>query len=108
MALVVSMIVGLLSMPSATVFALARYLRHRRAVPDDRRVTIGAFVGIGLLVAFGLYFAAATLSIDHACSRPRAGNLCGMIGAVVIGPIVASLGIVIVSVIGLPVAARRR
>ena len=68
---------------------------------------MGAFVGVGLVVAIGLYVVAAQLSIDHACSAPAAGNLCGMVGAVVIGPIVAALGMIVTAVLGLPLVPRR-
>ena len=72
------------------------YLRHSRRIERARRVPLVLYVA-GVIIAggaagvIGLY-----LGIRWACSGPNPGNLCGLVGFLVAGPIAGTLGVVLV------------
>jgi hypothetical protein len=85
--------------PFATIgAAVLFYVRHRNRIEPTRRVPVGLYI-LGVIVAgtvaggLGVMF-----GIRWGCSIPQSGNLCGLIGFLVIGPISCFLGIVLVGV----------
>src|SRR5262245_24105155 len=50
-----------------------------------------------LISAFVAYLLGVSVGIDLACVRYPSGNLCGLFGFIVIGPLASSLAIVLVS-----------
>jgi hypothetical protein len=82
----------LLAMVCATVF----YSRYRRKRPDaDRPLTGVAYTLILLVSAVIAYAAGVLLGITWAC--PSAGNLCGLAGFFVVGPVASALAILLAS-----------
>jgi hypothetical protein len=70
------------------------YARHCRERPErDRRIPVVLYA-IVLLVSAGIgYWFGLVVGAEWACSIPRSGNLCGLIGVFVVGPLAASLAI---------------
>jgi hypothetical protein len=96
---------GFISPLIALVSALVFYAHHRERVEPERRVPVIAFI-LALIVCgagaglFGLY-----LGLELACKPPNPGNLCGIWGFLVTGPILMAFGIFLV---GLMVYSIRR
>jgi len=82
----------LISIAAAVLF----YLRHRQRRTVDQRMPPALYavivLGSGAVAAFGGVLA----GVDLACSRPAPGNLCGLVGVLVTGPIAGTLAIVLV------------
>jgi hypothetical protein len=81
----------------AIVCAVILYVRHCRVIEPARRVSpvvyvLGAIIGgvVGGLAGIGF-------GIKWACAGPDAGNLCGLVGFFVTGPIAGSVGVVLVA-----------
>jgi len=75
-----------------TTIFYARYCRMRPE--SERRITGGAYSVVLLLCAVVVYPFGIKLGINWAC--PSAGNLCGLAGFFVVGPLVSALVIVLV------------
>ncbi len=92
------MMLGLFSPIAAVVGACVVYARHRHRIAPERRVPVIGYalatLGCGVLGGIlGLVF-----GIKVACHGPNAGNLCGLWGFFVTGPIalaVATLPVMI-------------
>lgn len=82
----------LIAIGSAVFF----YVRHRRHVEPARRIPVLLYV-LAVIVCGGV---AGVLGIGFgihwACSGPNAGNLCGLTGFLVTGPMAGTLGVVLV------------
>jgi hypothetical protein len=81
----------LMAMVSATVF-YGRYCRKRPEA--DRRLKGVAYVLILLACAVVAYLVGVQLGIYWAC--PSTGNLCGLAGFFVVGPVASALAILLV------------
>jgi hypothetical protein len=93
------MILGLISPIAAIVAACIIYGRHCDRVEPERRVSgigyILAIIILGVIGGFvGLFF-----GIDQACRGPQAGNLCGLWGFFVTGPISFALTVLLVAMV---------
>jgi hypothetical protein len=88
-------LLAILSPLLAAVCATAFYGRYCRKRPDaDRRLT-GVTYALILLVCAGIaYLVGLQLGIKWAC--PSAGNLCGLAGFFVVGPVASALAILLV------------
>jgi purine-cytosine permease-like protein len=76
----------------AVVCAGFFYVRHRRACPLEKRISVIAYVFALLVCALVGYLIGLQYGIVWACSPPiRGGNLCGLAGFFVIGPLAAAL-----------------
>jgi hypothetical protein len=83
----------LLSPGPAIGFAAWSYLQHCKDRPDPQRRIPGlAYALVVLVFAIGGFFFGMIRGIDWACSEP-AGNLCGLTGVFVSGPLAAALAI---------------
>jgi purine-cytosine permease-like protein len=90
------MILGLISPLAAIVAAVNFFVRHRERVEPERRVpVIGYVLAIISCAAIGGYFG-LVFGIGQAC--PQLGNLCGLWGVFVTGPISFAVGILLVGV----------
>src|SRR5437660_1086217 len=88
---------GFLSPFAASGFAAYSYARHRRARPDQRRrFPMLLYLALALGSAVVAFFIGLSFGVTLACSSASAGNLCGLWGFFVTGPVAASLGIVLV------------
>jgi hypothetical protein len=78
----------------AMVCAAVLYGRYCRKRPDaDRRLTGVVYTLILLVCAVVAYPVGVLLGINWAC--PSAGNLCGLAGFFVVGPVASALAIVL-------------
>jgi len=85
------MMLGFLSPFAAIIASFFFYARHRKLIEPERRVPIVAYV-LALIIFGGIAgYAGIFLGIALAC--PKAGNLCGLFGFFVTGPILFSLAI---------------
>lgn len=79
----------------ATVGATVLYGRYCRKRPEaDRRLRGMAYALILLACAVAAYGIGVLLGIGWAC--PSAGNLCGLAGFFVVGPVASALAILLV------------
>jgi hypothetical protein len=90
------MVLGLISPLVAFLSAFVFYFRHRDRVEPERRVPgiayVLAVIVCGVVAAyFGLFF-----GISLACNSPTSGNLCGLWGFFVTGPLAMALAIFLV------------
>ena len=82
----------------AIACAVFLYARHTRLVEPGRRVPLLVYIlsagicgaGFGVVGIFG--------GIHWACAGPNAGNLCGLGGFLVTGPLAGSVGVVLIAV----------
>jgi hypothetical protein len=99
----VLMLLAFASPIAAIAGAIVIYSRHCKRVGPERRVSaLGYTIAVAVCGIAGGYFG-LFLGIEKACSGPTAGNLCGLFGFFVTGPIcfavaVASAGMMISSI----------
>jgi hypothetical protein len=78
----------------ATVAATVLYSRYcRKRAEADRRLKATAYALILLACAVAAYAIGVLLGISWAC--PSAGNLCGLAGFFVVGPLASALAILL-------------
>jgi hypothetical protein len=53
------------------------------------------YFGVALLVGIGAYIVGTAIGIYFACSSPTSGNLCGVYGALGVGPLLSGLALVL-------------
>ena len=79
--------------PLALGLAIFFYVKHRNRVGMDCMplglYVLAVFVCSGVAGALGVFY-----GIKWACSTPQTGNLCGLVGFLVSGPISGTLAIV--------------
>lgn len=72
------------------------YVRHSRRIGPARRVSVVLYV-FAVIVCGGVAgVLGVSLGIQWACSGVDPGNLCGLVGFLVVGPIAGTLGVVLV------------
>ena len=85
---------GFLSPVIASIFAVLFYVRHRRLYPNpEKRISVLAYVLALLVCAVIGYLIGLQYGIGWACSSTWGGNLCGLAGFFVVGPLAAALAI---------------
>ena len=90
------MIASTLSPLLALVAAVLFYMRHRSRVEPERRVPGLAYFA-AVIICGGLGgIAGVAFGIQRACSGPDPGNLCGLWGFLVTGPLAMALVIFLV------------
>lgn len=82
----------LIAIGSAVFF----YDRHRRLIEPARRVPVLLYVAAAIVCGGAAGLLGIDLGIQSACSAPNPGNLCGMVGFLIAGPIAGTLGVVLV------------
>ena len=83
----------LLSPGLAIGFAAKFYALHCKRRPDpERRIPALAYALALLVCAIAGYFFGMVYGIEWACTRP-AGNLCGLTGVFIVGPLAAAFAI---------------
>jgi len=81
----------------AILCAVSFYARHCRERPDPERRVPALAYAFGLLIcAIVAYFIGMILGAEWACSDPSTGNLCGLEGVFVIGPLASTLTAILV------------
>ena len=86
------MLVGFISPCIAIIVAFVLYIRHRERIEAKRRIPILAYL-LALIVA-GVPAGFFGMLGGNALACPKAGNLCGLYGVFVTGPLSFSLAIV--------------
>lgn len=78
----------------ASICAVVFYARYCRAVPgSENRISIIAYVLVLLACAVVAFFIGLQYGIAWACSSQWGGNLCGLVGFFIAGPVAAALAI---------------
>lgn len=85
--------IALVALVTGVVSCVSNWLRWRAAGPPDAAPTPLGYFGLAALLAFGAYLAGNGVGIALACASPRAGNLCGLWGALGAGPLAAGLAL---------------
>jgi hypothetical protein len=85
------MLAGLVSPLIAMIVAFALYVRHRERIEAERRIPVVAYVFALIVTAVPAGFFGMLGGNVLAC--PKAGNLCGLYGVFVTGPLSFSLAI---------------
>lgn len=86
----------LLSPVPAIALAVIFYAVHCKRRPGpERRIPALAYALVLLVCAIAGYFFGMVYGIEWACSPP-AGNLCGLTGIFIVGPLAAASAIVLV------------
>ena len=101
---VAGLALGIAAVPISLLLACALYARHRVKNAGGRQVHIAAFI-VGLLIA-GVLAGYAGIFAGAAAACPEAGNLCGLFGVLVTGPIFASAGFLLIGIATYLVPAR--
>jgi hypothetical protein len=78
---------------SAVVF----YARHSHHTNAERRLPVLLYVAVVLAAGAIAAFGGMLVGANWACSRPESGNLCGLAGVLVTGPMAGSAAIFIVA-----------
>jgi hypothetical protein len=74
------------------------YSRHYNQTPrGENRFPLGLYVVALLTCAFVAFWVGAGLGVEYACSRPSWGNLCGLLGIFVVGPLSSIITVTVVS-----------
>jgi hypothetical protein len=74
--------------------AVVWYLKYRDA-PEPKRHPSLLLYALGVIgVAFAGWFVGAFAGISVACRSPNAGNLCGIVGALISGPLLATAAMI--------------
>jgi hypothetical protein len=85
---------GFFSPVVASACAVLFYVRHSRAYPNpEGRISLTTYVLALLVCAIIAFFIGLQYGITWACSSRWDGNLCGLVGFFVVGPIAAALAI---------------
>ena len=79
--------------PLALGLAIFFYVKHRHRVGVDR-MPLGLYVVAVLVCSGGAWALGVFYGIKWACSTPETGNLCGLVGFLVSGPMSGTLAIV--------------
>jgi hypothetical protein len=87
-------VIALVSPVVASACAVGFYARHCNAFPNaEDRISLLAYVLVLLVCACIAFFFGLEYGIRWACSSPSGGNLCGLAGFFMSGPIAAALAI---------------
>lgn len=74
------------------------YSRHYNQTPrGENRFPLGLYVVALLTCAFVAFWVGVGLGVEYACSRPSWGNLCGLLGIFVVGPLSSFITVTVVS-----------
>jgi len=78
--------------------AVIFYSRHCKNTPrGENRFPLGLYVIALLICAFVAFWAGTAWGVRFACSGPSSGNLCGLLGFIVVGPLSSIITVSVVS-----------
>lgn len=90
--------IALLSPLVASALAIVFYAWHCQAIPNtEERISFLVYVVVLLACAAIAFFFGLQYGVIWACSSVSAGNLCGLAGFFVVGPLAAALAILVAS-----------
>lgn len=92
----------------AIVLSAAFYTVHRRHHEPAESFPLVAYVLILLAAAVVAFWLGMVQGVAWACSEPASGNLCGLFGVFISGPLVASLAVIVLgwALLGFPRVTR--
>lgn len=74
------------------------YIRHCNQTPRvENRFPLGLYIVLLLTCAFVAAWVGIGLGVEYACSGPSPGNLCGLPGFFVVGPLSSIVAVTVVS-----------
>jgi hypothetical protein len=78
--------------------AVIFYNRHCKKTPrGENRFPLGLYVVALLICAFAAFWLGTAWGVHFACSGPSSGNLCGLLGFIVVGPLSSIITVSVVS-----------
>ena len=78
--------------------AVIFYMRHCKETPrGENRFPLGLYVIALLICAFVAFWGGTEWGVRFACSGPSAGNLCGLLGIIVVGPLSSIMAVSVIS-----------
>ena len=83
--------VGPLAAMAGIVGTILIYFVFPRALEPERQRTFWRYLGASALAGFVGYVAGTAIGIGIACSTPKGGNLCGLMGVFGVGPLLAGI-----------------
>jgi tryptophan-rich sensory protein len=75
--------------------AILFYVRHSRRTNADERMPAVLYAAAVLVCGAVATFGGMQLGVAWACARPESGNLCGLVGVLVTGPIAGAVAVVL-------------
>jgi hypothetical protein len=74
------------------------YKRHCKQTPrGENRFPLGLYVTALLICAFVAFWGGTEWGVRFACSAPSSGNLCGLLGLIVVGPLSSIMAVSVIS-----------
>jgi hypothetical protein len=74
------------------------YSRHcNQTLRGENRFPLGLYVVALLTCAFVAFWVGVGVGVEYACSRPSWGNLCGLLGIFIVGPLSSIITVIVVS-----------
>lgn len=74
------------------------YARHcKRTTRGENRFPLALYIVLLLICAFVAFWAGVVGGISYACRGPSAGNLCGLLGPFVVGPLSSLIAVTVFS-----------
>lgn len=78
--------------------AVIFYKRHCKETPRrENRFPLGLYIVALLICAFVAFWGGTKWGVHFACSEPSSGNLCGLLGFIVVGPLSSVIAVSVVS-----------
>ena len=78
--------------------AIIFYERHCKKKPGgEGRFPLGLYVAALLICAFVAFWADAEWGVRFACRSPSSGNLCGLLGLIIVGPLGSIIAVSVLS-----------
>lgn len=78
--------------------AVIFYWRHCKETPrGENRFPLGLYVVALLICAFVAFWGGTEWGLHFACSGPSSGNLCGLLGFIVVGPLSSIIAVTVFS-----------
>lgn len=71
------------------------YVSSRKVSPPEQAPSFVRYFGVAFLVGIFAYIVGTAAGIYFACSSPTSGNLCGVYGALGVGPLLSGLALVL-------------
>jgi hypothetical protein len=97
LAITVWLLAAMLCAPGI-VPAVIFYSRHCKDTPrGENRFPLGLYVIALLICAFVAFWAGTAWGARFACSVPSSGNLCGLLGFIVVGPLSSIITVSVIS-----------
>jgi hypothetical protein len=78
--------------------AVIFYRRHCKERPrGENRFPLGLYVVALLICAYVAFWGGTEWGVRFACSGPSSGNLCGVLGFIVVGPLSSIIAVSVLS-----------